>query len=125
MRNEKKMVEIVNDIRQTGYQIHVYFGVGYLEKVYENALAHRLKKLGYDVSQQVPLKVFDEDGTVVGDYVADLIVDQKIVVEIKAVTALNNMHIAQILNYLKTTRIRDGLLINFGSAKYEVRKLIL
>lgn len=125
MRNEEEIQKIVSDIRQTGYQIHLYLGVGYLEKVYENALKHRLEKLGYTVSSQVPLQVYDEDGFLIGEYAADLIVNEKVIVELKAVNQLNGSHVAQLLNYLKTTGIKDGLLINFGSEKYEVKKLIL
>ena len=65
-------------VRQTGYDIHVYHGHGHLEKVYENALAHRLRKLGLEVKQQHPLKVYDEDGTLIGEYAADLLVDTQL-----------------------------------------------
>ena len=67
--------ELCDVVRQTAYQIHLYHGHGHLEKVYENALAHRLRKLGLAVQQQHPLKVYDEDGTLLGEYYADLLVD--------------------------------------------------
>lgn len=125
MLEDEEILKIVTDIRQIGYQVHLYLGVGYLEKVYENALKHRLEKIGHKVEQQVALKVCDEDGFLLGEYTADLIVDGKVIVELKAVSSINSAHVAQLLNYLKTTGIRDGLLINFGSEKYEVKKLVL
>src|SRR6476619_5822670 len=97
-------------VRQTAYGIHVYHGNGHLEKVYENALAHRLRKAGIDVKQQHPLPVFDEDGTLIGDYFGDLLVDNRLVVELKAAKALADEHVAQTLGYLKSARIEHGLL---------------
>jgi GxxExxY protein len=95
-----------------------------LEKVYENALAHRLRKAGIEVAQQFPLTVYDEDGTVIGDYFADLLVGGRLIVELKACRALTDEHTAQLLGYLKSARIEDGLLINFGSYKFQVKKYI-
>ena len=109
-------------IRQIAYDLHVYLGTGYLEKVYENGLAHRLSKAGFNVQTQVPITVCDEDGYVLGDYIADMIVDG-IVIELKAVSALQNVHIAQTINYLTAMKIDYGMLINFGSSKFESRKL--
>ena len=102
----------------------MYHGHGHLEKVYENALAHRLRKAGVAVEQQFPLTVYDEDGTIIGEYFADILVDGRLIVELKACRALANEHIAQILGYLKSARIEDGLLINFGSFKFEIKKYI-
>ena len=122
-------IKTINDlcdiVRQTAYDIHVYHANGHLEKVYENALAHRLTKLDLDVKQQHPLKVHDEDGTVIGDYVADLFVDNRLIVELKAAKTLADEHVAQILGYLKASRIEHGLLINFGSYRFEIRKFVL
>jgi len=89
--------ELCDIVRQTAYNIHVYHGHGHLEKVYENALANRLRKLGHMVQQQHPLNVYDEDGTLLGEYYADLIVDGRLIVELKAVRALADEHIAQVL----------------------------
>ena len=111
-----------DQIRQTAYDIHVYHGHGHLEKVCENALAHRLRKAGLDVKQQHPLKVFDEDGTLIGDYLADLLVEGQFIIELKTAKALAAEHEAQILGYLKSARLEHGLLINFGSYKFEIRK---
>lgn len=118
------VLRLANLVRQTGYDIHVYLGHGHLEKVYENALGHRLRKQGLRVGQQQPVRVYDEDGTLIGDYVADLVVEGCLLIELKAAKALNNEHEAQILGYLKSTRLRHGMLINFGSYKYEVRKFV-
>ena len=102
----------------------MYHGHGHLEKVYENSLAHRLRKAGLNVGQQKPIQVYDEDGTVVGDYFADLIVEDELIVEVKAVRALVSEHESQILGYLKSSRRKHGLLINFGSYKFQMRKFI-
>ena len=120
----KDIKTLCDQVRQTAYDIHVYHGQGHLEKVYENALAHRLRKAGLDAKQQYPLKVYDEDGTLIGDYVADLLVESLLVVELKTAKALAPEHEAQILGYLKSSRLEHGLLINFGSAKFEVRKFV-
>ena len=111
-------------VRQTAYDIHVFHGHGHLEKVYENALAHRLRKAGLDVKQQYPLKVYDEDGTLIGDYVADVLVENAIIIELKTAKTLALEHEAQVLGYLKSARLEHGLLINFGSAKFEIRKFV-
>ena len=116
--------QLCEQIRQISYEIHVYHGHGHLEKVYENALAHRLRKAGLDVKQQHPIQVFDEDGTLIGDYYADLLVDGWLMVELKIAKALADEHVAQILGYLKSARLQHGLLINFGSYKFELRKFV-
>ena len=112
-------------VRETAYAVHVYLGHGHMEKVYENALAHRLRKAGIDVKQQQPIRVFDEDGTDIGDYCADLLVDDRLIVELKAAKSLTCEHVAQLLGYLKATRIEHGLLINFGSYKFTIQKYVL
>lgn len=118
----KTINELSDTVRQTAFDIHVYHAHGHLEKVYENALAHRLRKLGLDVKQQHPIRVFDEDGTIIGDYLADLLVENQLIVELKTAKALAPEHEAQILGYLKSARIEHGLLINFGSYKFEIRR---
>ena len=119
---ERKM--LVARIRQIAYDLHAYLGTGLLEKVYENGLMHRLQKEGFRVEVQKPLKVYDDDGFCLGEYFADLIVEDQIIVELKAVRNIANEHYAQILNYLKITGAPAGLLINFGSYKFEVRTVI-
>ncbi len=115
--------QLTDTVRQTAFEVHRYFGPGHLEKVYENALAHRLRKLGLDVKQQHPLTVRDEDGTVVGDYNADLLVNDCLILELKAARDFADEHIAQILGYLRAARIGHGALLNFGAAKFQIRKL--
>jgi GxxExxY protein len=90
--------------------------------VYENGLAHRLRKEGLQVQQQVPLKVHDQDGTVLGDFVADLIVEDILLIELKACRTLADEHIAQLLGYLRSCPIQHGLLINFGGPKLQIKK---
>ncbi len=121
----KTINELCDAVRQTAYDIHVYHANGHLEKVYENALAHRLQKLGLDVKQQHPLKVYDEDGTEIGDYFADLLVENRLIVELKAAKTIADEHVAQTLGYLKASRIEHGLLINFGSYRFQIRKYVL
>jgi GxxExxY protein len=116
---------LCNLVRQTAYNIHVYHGHGHLEKVYENALSHRLRKQGFIVEQQAPIKVYDEDGTMIGDYFADILVDNHLILELKTARTLAPEHEAQILGYLKSSKIEHGLLINFGSYKFQIRKFAL
>jgi len=111
-------------VRETAYAIHVYHGQGHMEKVYENALAHRLRKLGLEVKQQHAVQVRDEDETVLGDFYADLVVENLLVVELKSVKALAEEHVAQLLGYLKSTGLEHGLLITFGSYKFQIKKYI-
>ena len=112
-------------IRQTSFEIHKFFPSGHLEKIYENALAHRLTKLGIQVTQQHQLDVFDEDGTLLGHLNADLFVANKLVIEVKACRALVDDHIAQLLGYFRASRIEHGLLINFGGQTFQIKKYIL
>jgi GxxExxY protein len=118
----KDINRLADQIRQVAYNIHVYHGHGHLEKVYENALAHRLAKAGFNVKQQHPILVFDEDGTATGEYIADLLIDDVLIVELKTAKTLGPEHEAQIIGYLKSARVEHGLLINFGSYKFEIRK---
>lgn len=115
--------QLTDTVRQTAFEVHRYFGPGHLEKVYENALANRLRKLGLDVKQQHPLTVRDEDGTVVGDYHSDLLVNDCLILELKAAREFADEHVAQILGYLRAARIEHGALLNFGAAKFQIRKL--
>lgn len=117
--------ELCDIVRQTAYNIHVYHAHGHMEKVYENALAHRLRKLGLDVKQQYPLKVYDEDGTEIGDYLADFFIDGRLIIELKAAKTFADEHVAQMLGYMKASRTEHGLLINFGSYRFQIRKYIL
>ena len=112
-------------VRETSFDIHCFLRHGHLEKVYENALAHRLVKRGLNVCQQFPLKVLDEDGTLLGDYYADLYIENLLIVELKACKSVADEHVAQILGYLRSSRVEHGMLINFGAPKLQVKKFIL
>ena len=116
--------ELIAKVRQVAYDLHVYLGTGLLEKVYENGLKHRLEKIGLKVEAQKPMRVMDEDGFVLGDYFADLVVEDKLIVELKAAKMLSAEHVAQLINYLKITRKECGLLVNFGSYKFEARSFL-
>src|SRR5580765_731630 len=118
----KDIKSLCDRVRQISYDIHVYHGHGHLEKVYENALAHRLFKAGIMVKQQHPVNVFDEDGTLIGEYFADLLVEDCLIVELKTARTLAPEHQAQTIGYLKSSQMEHGLLINFGSYKFEIRK---
>jgi len=105
------------------YTVSNTLGSGFLEKVYENALAHELKKNGLKAEQQKAIQVL-YDGVVVGDYAADLLVDEAVLVELKVVKAFDDVHVAQCMNYLKATGLRVCLLINFGTPKVEVKRIV-
>jgi len=121
----RTIMQLCDIVRETGYAIHCYHRSGHLEKIYENALANRLRKLGLDVKQQHPLQVFDEDGTLLGDFYADLFIENQLIVELKAAGNVVDEHVAQLLGYLRASRIEHGLLLNFGSAKFQIKKYIL
>jgi GxxExxY protein len=124
-KSEKEINELCDLIRNIAYNIHLYHGHGHLEKVYENALKHRLDKAGIKAQQQFPVIVYDEDGTVIGEYIADLFVENILIIELKAAKSLAPEHEAQIIGYLKSSRLEHGLLINFGAYKFEIRKFAL
>jgi GxxExxY protein len=112
-------------VRETSFAIHTYHRNGHLEKIYENALVNRLRKQGLKVEQQFPLTVRDEDGTILGEFFADVFVEGCLVVELKACRAVLEEHVAQLLGYLKSSRIRTGLLINFGEPRLYVKKYLM
>ena len=117
--------ELCDIVRETSFAIHCYHRNGHLEKIYENALAHRLRKQGLKIHQQHPLAVYDEDGTVLGEYFADLFVEDCLIIESKACKVIADEHVAQILGYLKSSHVETGLLINFGAAKLSVKKYLM
>jgi len=124
-KTEQEVFALVNRIRETSFALHSYLRHGHLEKVYENGVFHRLRKIDIHVEQQFPMTVFDVDGTVLGDYICDLFVEKCLLVELKAVRKLADEHTAQILGYMRACRIEHGLLINFGAPKLEIKKYIL
>ena len=104
------------------YKVSNTLGAGFLEKVYENALAHQLRKDGMKIEQQKPIKVYYDD-VVVGDYFADLIVEGIVIVELKTARRIENIHLAQTLNYLKVTGLMLGLILNFGKPRVEIKRV--
>jgi len=106
------------------YTVANTLGHGFLEKVYENALAHEIRKSGLTCIQQQSIPV-NYDGVLVGDFVADLIVDGRVIVELKAAPQLNDVHMAQCLNYLRATGLKICLLLNFGRARVEIKRISL
>jgi GxxExxY protein len=99
-------------------------GAGFLEKVYENALAHELRKSGMSVAQQHGITAF-YDGVIVGEYAADLLVEESVIVELKASKAAHDLHRAQCINYLRATGLQLCLLLNFGNPRLEIKRIVL
>jgi GxxExxY protein len=116
--------QITETVIGAAYQVANTLGSGFLEKVYENALALEIRKRGLPVVQQHSIQVKYE-GVVVGDFVADLLVPDEILVELKTVKALDEIHLAQCLNYLKATGRHVCLLLNFGNPKLEIKRVAL
>lgn len=108
-----KHSELTEKIIKEAYFVFNSLGYGFLEKVYENALFRRLNNIGLKTLQQSPINVYFEK-EIIGEYYADLIVEDKVIIELKAIQELNKIHETQLVNYLKATEIEVGLLINFG-----------
>ena len=115
--------EITQKIIGCAFEVSNTLGIGFVEKVYENALAHLIHKFGLKVVQQHPIKV-TFDGILVGEFVADLLVEDRVLVELKAVSVLVNEHTAQALNYLRASGLEICLLINFGTSKVEIKRFL-
>ena len=119
----EKLNELTGEIIRCAFAVSNELGAGFLEKVYENAFAHELRKAGLAVEQQKEIQVI-YDGVVVGDYFADLVVNGSVIVELKAVKMFDNVHYAQCLNYLKATGLQICLLLNFGVPKVEIKRFV-
>ena len=115
------MDELIKSVIGAAFRVHNVLGAGFLENVYEKALFIELTKNDIKVKRQIPIPVFYED-VIIGDYYADLLVEDDLIVELKAVENLTTAHERQLLNYLAGTKIDDGLLINFGSSVNVKRK---
>ena len=113
--------DLTGKILEACFEVSKELGIGFLESVYEKALIVTLKQKGLKVENQVTLKVRFR-GVVVGEFYADLLVEEKILIELKTVNSFANEHFAQLLNYLKATGIEVGLIINFGKPKLEYRR---
>src|SRR3954447_7516599 len=122
MNTDDRRFDLITErIIGCAYKVASKLGCGFLEKCYENAMAYELRKLGFDVQQQVALKVWYDD-VVVGEYVADLIVEGVVLVELKAIQSLDTIHSAQCINYLAATKLPVCLLINFGK-RVDVKRI--
>jgi GxxExxY protein len=116
----KDMDELIDSINNCAMRIRRQLPQGYLEAVYKNAMVIELRKLGLPFETEKPIKVF-YDGISVGEYKADIIIDNRLILELKAVQNLCTAHEVQLVNYLTATGIDDGLLINFGGEKIDIR----
>lgn len=114
--------EVTDKIIACAYDVHNKLGFGFSEKVYENAMMIKLSQKQLPSIQQAPINVHFED-QLVGEYFADIFVDSKIIVELKAVSVLSKTHEAQLINYLKATKVKVGLLINFSEKRKIVRRV--
>ena len=121
--NKSQMKQLTEKIIQCAFDVSNTLGCGFLEKVYENALAHELRKAGLKAQQQHGITVY-YDGVAVGEYTADLLVEGVLLIELKAVKDLDDIHLAQCMNYLKATNLRLCLLINFAKPRVEVRRIV-
>jgi len=125
MNHERSNINDLCDVvRETSFAIHKFLRHGHMEKVYERSLVSRLIKQGIVARPQEPMHVYDEDGTLLGEYFADLLVESRLVVELKACSAITTDHVAQLLGYLRSSRIENGLLINFGAPRLYIKKYI-
>jgi len=115
--------ELTDKIIASAYKVHNKLGAGFLEKVYENAMIIELKKIDLEVFQQHPVSVY-YDGNIIGEYFADLLVEDKVILELKAINGLTAVHEIQLQNYLKATGIKVGLLINFGD-KITIKRKVM
>lgn len=120
MNTDKTTESIIN----CAIKISNTLGAGFLEKVYENALVLELRQAGLQAEQQKKTPVIYE-GAVVGDYMADILVARQVIVEVKAVKAIDATHQAQLLNYLKATGLRVGLILNFGTPRLGIKRMVL
>ena len=118
-----KHQDLTAKIIESAYKVHNKLGFGFLESVYQNALLIELEKAGLKAKKEAPVKVFYEE-RIVGDYIADIIVEDKVILELKSIKDLHPAHEAQLTNYLKATGVEVGLLINFGSDRVDVKRKV-
>jgi len=122
--DERRLNELSETIIGYAYKISNALGAGFVEKVYENALALKLRAIGLEVAQQQGIAVRYQDA-IVGDSIFDLLVERLVLIELKAARALEEAHIAQCLNYLRATGLHLCLLLNFGKPRVEIRRVVL
>lgn len=120
---QERINQVTEKIIGCAYTVANVLGCGFLEKVYERALVHELRKAGLAAEPQKAINVL-YDGVVVGEFAADILVEERVLVELKTVRAFDEIHMAQCLNYLKATGLKVCLLINFGTARIEVKRIV-
>ncbi|MDQ1334658.1 MAG: hypothetical protein QG552_1608 [Thermodesulfobacteriota bacterium] len=123
MIGNERQNEITEKIIGAAYRVSNNLGVGFLEKVYENALVYELKREGLKVEQQSPIKVLYE-GVVMGEYYADILVEGLVIVELKATKRIEDIFLAQCINYLKGTGLKLGLILNFGTPRVQIKRVV-
>jgi GxxExxY protein len=121
---DKRINEVTRRVIGCAFAVSNALGAGFLEKVYENALAYELRKNGLRVEQQKGIAVRYDD-VIVGEYCADLLVEELVIVELKAIKTFDEVHSAQCINYLKATGLRACLLINFGRPEVQIKRFVL
>jgi GxxExxY protein len=122
-KDRERLDAISRKVIGAAQRVSLELGVGFLEKVYENSLVFELHEAGLEVEQQKPVHV-RYAGRIVGDYIPDILVEHEMVVEIKAIPAIEPNHRQQCINYLRATGLRICLLVNFGRPRLEVRRFV-
>lgn len=122
--NKMDLEDITYKINNAIFEVNRILGAGFLEKIYENALMIELREKGLKVENQVPISVIYK-GNRIGEYFADILVEDQIILELKAIESLQKIHQAQILNYLKATGLKIGLLVNFTYPKAEIKRFVM
>ena len=121
--DKRRLDGITEKIIGCAYQVANVLGAGFLGKVYENALAVELSKAELEFAQQKPFRIL-YDGKTVGEYVVDLLVENAIVIELKAIRTLDEIHMAQCLNSIKATNLKVCLLLNFGRPRIQIKRIV-
>ncbi len=116
--------ELTYKIQGAVFEVNRVLGPGFLEKVYENVLLVELKRQGINAESQVPVNVYYKD-SLVGEYIADILVENRVILELKTVEKIEKIHEAQLLHYLKATGIQIGFIVNFRHRKAEAKRLVL
>jgi len=126
MNDGLKLGEITRRIIGCAFEVHKFLGNGFQEVIYQRALAYEMEKAGLDYAREIEQEIFYKDLEVpIGTRRADFVVQGNVLVELKALSALEDVHLAQALNYLKAYRLEVGLLLNFGAKSLEVKRVVL
>ena len=121
--DERRLNQITEKVIGCAYEVGNQLGCGFLEKIYQNAMLVELTRCGLAAQAQAPIQVHYK-GAIIGEYVADLLVERQVIVELKAIKDFDDIHTAQCINYLKATGLRICLLINFGKSRVEVKRIV-